>query len=304
MEPKVAVFDLFSKRQKRLRGEITDIYSYDSLPEQIKIQILHIIKDAMIDGSNYFFEGNCYSQIVKIMRKEIGVFKLVKYPESDQEELFKYFLECVNVELALDVVELCFISIDDWVRKKNREPNMAADDAIKELNQRFREAGIGYQYENRQIIRIDSQLVHSEVVKPALFLLSQNLYENAEQEFLVAHKHYRNERYQECLTSCAKAFESVMKIICEKRKWEYSQNDTASKLIDIVLKKELIPAHLLTQFNALRSLLESGIPTVRNKQAAHGQGAKKIEVPGYLASYLLHQTASTILMLVQAEEAL
>jgi len=95
-----------------------------------------------------------------------------------------------------------------------------------------------------------------------------------------------------------------MKAICHKRGWAYSQNDTAKKLIDICLVNGLVPAYLQTQVAALRSVLESGIPTVRNKLGGHGQGAQQVAVPAYFVSYVLHLTATTILFLVGAEKEL
>ena len=300
----MAVLDLFSRRQRRLRGEVSDVYTYDNIPNDLRVQIAHIIMDAFTDPNDYTFASKCYTLIVKALRKEVGVFQLIDCPKDSQDELINYLIKCLGTDATLDIIEICFRCIDNWVRDQVYNPLMGADEAIKELNDRFREAGIGYQYESGEIIRVDSQIVHSEMVKPALVLLHKKIYSNAGEEFLAAHKHYRDGRYQECLTSCAKAFESVMKIICDKRRWPYNQKDNASKLVDAILSNGLIPTHFQTQFNALRSMLESGIPTPRNQQSAHGQGAIKIEVPDYLASFLLHQTAATILMLAQAEEAL
>jgi hypothetical protein len=79
--------------------------------------------------------------------------------------------------------------------------------------------------------------------------------------------------------------------------------DDASKLIATVLSNGLIPVYLQTQFNALRAVLETGVPTVRNKTAGHGQGDQIQEVPEYLAAYVLHQTAAAILFLVKAHKA-
>jgi hypothetical protein len=59
-------------------------------------------------------------------------------------------------------------------------------------------------------------------------------------------------------------------------------------------------AHL----GAVRSALESAIPTVRNKLGGHGQGAKPREIPAFYATYLLHETASTIVFLVTAYKKL
>jgi hypothetical protein len=40
------IFDLFSKRQKRLRGEVPGVYTYDQIPQTLRVQIVHIIRDA------------------------------------------------------------------------------------------------------------------------------------------------------------------------------------------------------------------------------------------------------------------
>ena len=42
------------------------------------------------------------------------------------------------------------------------------DDAVEELNHRFKEHAIGYQYLEGELVRVDSQFAHAEIVKPAL----------------------------------------------------------------------------------------------------------------------------------------
>ena len=111
---------------------------------------------------------------------------------------------------ALDAIELSFQVID-----KNRSSNKASkitDDAIEELNFRFKEAWwFGYQFTNKQIVRIDSEYIHAEIVKPSLKLLNQEQFSGAQQEFLNAHEHYRKGNAKEALNECLKAFESTMK---------------------------------------------------------------------------------------------
>ena len=58
---------------------------------------------------------------------------------------------------------------------------------------------------------------------------------------------------------------------------------------------------MLSHFSALKSTLESGLPTVRNREAGHGQGPETIVVPEYIAGYALHLTASNILLLAKAD---
>ena len=197
---------------------------------------------------------------------------------------------------AVDVIEVSFQYIDQYAS------NISPDAAIAELNHRFQEHGVGYQYESGQIIRVDSQLVHSEVIKPALSILSNPMYEGANDEFLSALEHYRKGRYKECLNDCLKAFESSIKAICETRGWTYNDGDSISRLIEIIFKHKLIPTFMQSHFSGLRSTLEAGVPTLRNKLSGHGQGSKEVTVPEYIASYTLHLTASDILLLAKAND--
>ncbi|RLC17483.1 MAG: hypothetical protein DRH93_17590 [Deltaproteobacteria bacterium] len=180
-----------------------------------------------------------------------------------------------------------------------------ADQVIEELNARFLESGVGYQYVEGEIIRVDSQFIHSEVVKPALKLLAQKKYLGAQQEFLKAHEHYRQKNYKEALNESLKAFESTMKAICDKKGWQYDRGRaTAKNLIDVCFDKNLIPLFWQQQMGSLRSLLESGVPTGRNKLGGHGQGATPTHVPQHIVAFVLHMSASCIVFLVEAEKNL
>ena len=140
-------------------------------------------------------------------------------------------------------------------------------------------------------------------MKPVLHLLgSEKKYSGANNEFLSAHEHYRHKRYKECLNDCLKSFESLMKAIHEKHSWPYNQGDTAKKLINSCFENKLVPEYLQNQFSSVRILLESGIPTVRNKEGGHGQGSEISTVPEHLASYTLHLTATNLLFLANCEE--
>ena len=40
------VVDIYSKRQKRLRGEVPDVYQYETIPIELRVQVVHILNDA------------------------------------------------------------------------------------------------------------------------------------------------------------------------------------------------------------------------------------------------------------------
>jgi hypothetical protein len=88
----MGIFDLFSKRQKRLRGEVPDVYTYDDIPEALRIQVVHILRDTL--GSESEYTGDPYSDeyrtvrsvyqsMNKILCHEYGVFSLVDRPSRD-----------------------------------------------------------------------------------------------------------------------------------------------------------------------------------------------------------------------------
>ena len=304
------IYEIFSKRQKRIRGEVPDVYQYETIPPELRIQVVHIWNDVWGEIEYGAFGVPCggayeaYSFIHDKLCREYGVFGLGE--EKDlYERVGNFLLKTGDPEKILDVIELSFLYIDRVSRDNPNiytRPRISPDEAINELNYRFREHGVGYQFESGQIIKMDSQFIHSGVVKPTLGFLSNRMYKGGNEEFLKAHEHYRHGRYKEALNECLKAFESCLKVICQKRGWSYSEKDTANRLIEIVFDHDLIDSHMKSHFTALGSTLKSGVPTVRNRLSGHGQGPKEINVPEYIAAYILHLTASNILLLAKADE--
>lgn len=298
------VFDIFSKRQKRQRGEVPDVYQYETIPQELRVQVVHILRNAFGYLDSYGTRNACET-IHQALCREYGIFSLVEFYDSDFEAIVKFLLQEADTEQAIDVIELSFRFIDRLLLESTSEfsdRKISPDDAIAELNYRFNEHGVGYQYESGKIIRADSQLIHAEVVRPALIALSDHMYRGANAEFLSAHEYYRKRRYKECLSDCLKAFESCIKSICEKRGWPYGDNDGATRLVSIVFERELIPTFMQSHFSALRNTLEAGVPTVRNRLSGHGQGRTEVPVPESIAGYALHLTASNILLLARADE--
>jgi hypothetical protein len=305
------ILNLFSKRQKQQRGEVPDVYQYTDLPKEFRVQVVHILKDALGESRSGLSKmEEVFKVIHDVLCREYGVFHLSDEARNGyfQAAVFNFFLNCEDTERALDVIEISFRLVknvaSEYEYRVYAEVKIEPDEAIPELNERFLEHGIGYQFEAGEIIRIDSKYIHAEAIKPTLDVLSEEIYAGANDEFLKAHDHYRHKRYKECLNECLKSFESTMKAICEKRKWQYKSSDTAKTLLDICFHKGLIPDFFQAQFSSLRAGLESGIPTVRNKLSGHGQGTEPKAVPQYMARYLLNLTATSILLLTDAEKEL
>ncbi len=287
-----------------LRGETPDVYSYDDLPRPLRVQIVYIWEDSLVGKYTHDSEEG-YKFVVKSLRREYGVFELASTAgryRIFEHELRTFFLQESNVEKALDAIELSFQYIDSYWNRRGYSRN--ADDAIEELNCRFKEHGVGYQFTNRKIIHINSEYIHAEIVKPGLKLLNQQHYAGAQQEFLKAHEHYRKGNAKEALNECLKAFESTMKAICEKKGWSYNKKATAKSLIQVCFKNELIPLFWQNHYSFLRKQLETSVPPGRNELSGHGQGTNPVTVPNHLVAYMLHMTASAIVFLAEAEKNL
>jgi AbiJ N-terminal domain 4 len=210
---------------------------------------------------------------------------------------------------ALDIIQLSFQVIDSEIRHQRHQTKAAnitdsPDEAIEELNQRFKEHGIGYQYLEGHLVRVDSQFAHAEIVKPALSLLNATGFQGSSDEFMKAFEHYRHGRNKEAVAEALKAFESAMQSICEARKWERPANATAKQLVETLLANKLVPSMLESHLTGLRTAMESGLPTVRNKTSGHGQGVEPVQLPDHVAAYALHLMASNIILLVEAHKNL
>ncbi|MFZ0978724.1 MAG: hypothetical protein WAN23_04900 [Candidatus Acidiferrales bacterium] len=314
----MSVFETYSKRKKAAeRAGTPDVYQYDALPNPLRVQIIHIWRDAIgiyREGGQFSYAtpspANGWWKLVHdTIARESGVFFIGQNLEDYDSRCERHLLSADTLG-TLDIIELSFRLIDRVVRDADRYKvheagiKMSADDAIEELNDRFREHGVGYQYIEGSLVRVDSQFVHAEVVKPALALLNAAGFEGPEDEFVRAFVHYRHGRHKEAVAEALKAFESTMKAICKARKWTVASNATAIPLINTLLEKGLIPADLESHFSGLRSAMESGLPTISNKTSRHGQGAVPTQIPPHLAAYALHLAAANIVLLVEAHKAL
>jgi hypothetical protein len=315
----MAVFDIFSKRTKRSTTASTEVFRYDQIPHPLRIQLLTALDDARTricdrtipeyralgtEGTDIFAEA-CV-----VLRRELGRGRLVNVrkrvrslDESQSQALcdeFTVFFENCEAAEVLDGVEIVMKFIENAEGNHLLDQECNTKTVAAEINRRFLDHGVGYQYQSGQIIVATNSMLHSEVLTPALILLGDTRFGGANEEFLKAHEHYRHGRFPECLVDCLKTFESTLKIICDLRKWPYKPTDTAKALIDTCLTNDLVPTFTQQQLTSLRTLLESGVPTIRNKQAGHGQGATRHHVSPQLTRFGLHLTAAVVVLLVES----
>jgi hypothetical protein len=306
------IFDIFSKRNKKVEP-----YIY-AVPRTLKNKIFMFCVDLL---NNKFTEINYgdytsefWSEIHQALCYIHGRIQLVdanKYllPETDTTA---FLLQCKNEEF-LDFIELIFkvkclfhLVSDENILVTNLNKLLVSENVGYELTeiikQKVTEPINYYPFHGQtgeiirtisypKIIKKENEVVHSEVIKPALQLLNDPKYITANQEYLEALEDYRKSDYGDCLTKACSAFESVMKIICSNKGWHYQQTDTATALISILKDKLKIEPYFEQTFII--------IATLRNKLSkSHGAGVQSKVVSQNVARYSLNLTASAIIFLV------
>lgn len=209
------MFELYSRRMKKQQQEQPEIYKYDWFPDEFRVQVYYIIRD-YISVSNDFLSsmGNYFKTVYDLLLREMGVKSLTgKYPNDKDFEC--YIDTCTSVEL-LDLIDLAFNIIYKTTVCVYQRLQKQAQFSLTELNNRFLQHNIGYEFIGGKIVRKDNMLLHQEVVKPALLLLTNNIFTGAENEFLEAFNHRRKGENKESIQYALKAFESTMKTICDR----------------------------------------------------------------------------------------
>jgi hypothetical protein len=219
-----------------------------------------------------------------------------------------YFID-INDERAIDLLEFFF----RW--REYRQGQRGVD----RINAILREEGVGYelsrfvdrseevdnpQYGGKTIrywveaypeaIKKSDELVHAEVVMPTLELLAGTDWKAANEHMLKAHEHYRKGNNREAISECGAALETVLKVICQKKRWTYTPDkDVLSALVEVCNR------HGLFYPFYVEVLKNSG--TIRNKLGAHGREP----TPTFTAEeshveHMIHLVSSHILFLAQA----
>src|SRR5262249_45987832 len=162
-------FETFSKRQKRLaKAGQQDVYQYTDLPETFRTQVVHIWNTTLgryhqppSRYDNASPSNLLWQEIHDNLARELGLIVLSGDRSDSPTSRCIKFLYQADVSGALDIIELSFVVIDRFVRKFDAYDRQVAgvtqnaDSAIEELNHRFREHGIGFQYLEGMLVRLD-----------------------------------------------------------------------------------------------------------------------------------------------------
>jgi len=312
----MAILRLFHQRKQDKKLALKKL-SYDDIPNEVRVKIVYLLarllgKYVVANPWDYGLgeemprSNQTWDLAEEELREALG--KLSIGSSKDQKANYSSYILSSSVEEALSAVELAFlygevgyekIHEDDWQREKS-EISTTPEKARDEINELFKIYKIGYQLLDGKIVRIDSEYLHKETVEKVTDTLAELHFEGPIQEFRKALDHHRKGNPEDALNWANRAFESTMKAICDERGWKYPSKTTAGKLIPIIVKN-LLPAYFNPQLGGTKAILEA-LPAVRGQVATHGDGKIKKEIPIYVTSYAIHQSAATILLLVNAHK--
>lgn len=302
------IFELFSQRNSEKKD--IDVYEYENFPQEFRNQVFFIISDFFGLYEHVYSDygaDKIWERIYDIYIRQKGIKRITTserfYNKKRDVEIFFYEAKSDDV---LDFIDLTFQCIDKVLRNQSfhgyssahEGENEQADNAIKELNYRLRQHGLGYEFVDGQIIKKSNELIHQEIVKPALLLLHNKKFKGAEDEFLKAFDSYKAGNNKDALMNAQRAFESTMKCICKEKKIFYKEEDTSRALVKHLIENGFLPAYQDSFMNNLEQVLSGGLPTVRNKEAGHGQEDEVKTVDNTLVEYAIHLAATNIVYLV------
>jgi len=305
------IFDVFSKRNKEVEPLVR------KAPITLRNKFVLFCRDVFSNSRNNWgsgdYTGEFWNEIHQTLLYRHGRFQLSNgNPQSRAEDTINFLLACQDEEF-FDFVEYIFrvkclfhISVEENVLVAEINELFVSENVGYELTEMVKEEVVEpvntypFSGQERTVIKIvsypqvinkDDQIIHTTNIMPTLTLLSEPKYKTANQEYLEALEDYRKADYGDCLTKCGSAFESVMKIICDSKKWKYNQTDTASTLLNTIINK-----------SGLESYFEQPliiIATLRNRLSkSHGAGVAPKVVSQNYARYALNATAAAIVFLV------
>lgn len=301
----MAVKNLYSNRLQPK----TEKLEFDILPNELRIQLVYIWEQFF--SQRYFpkeISDGCTKELVKILMKEHA---LESWPQTLQRstnihKIGIYFKKLENVEKCIDVVEIILTLIENsqnLITSLGYPYNLDynSNEVINEINDRFKLHGIGYQYLNFKILRLDSIILNSQLVEKTFTLLNSEKYKNVNTEFLTAHDHFRHKRNSDCVVWCLKSFESTIKIIANENNWTFKENLTARPLIQLLFNNNFFPKHTDQLIINFKTFLENSISLIRNKKGGHGAGNEVNIVPDSITQYMLYITGASINLIFEIQ---
>lgn len=293
--------ELFSRRN-RDRSQDPEVYIYCDFSPAFRNQCYHILEEIVDKANSLSYKLHIDEMICRLYAREKGLKYLPSnyYGNQNDKSAMSRYLDKGSNEDVLDFIDYAFglLSSKNLVNQIGRTYRECLVDGIEELNLRFRQHSLGYEFINGEIIQKTNEFIHQEIVKPALRVLNDERFQGANDEYLTAFNHLRAGNNKDAILNAGKAFESTMKVICTELRYSFEPNkDAAKNLVQVLKQNHFFPSYLESYLNNLCTILGEGASVVRNKESGHGQGEEVRSIADEYVEYVLNSVASNILFL-------
>jgi uncharacterized protein DUF7014 len=314
-------YTTFSQRQAIQRGEYPPAAVAKTFPDQLRRNIATIFTEVL----GMYYDGelgighepvrttDLWLEFERVMRRECEEYAVFadRNRNSKANRRIQGFIASASDPSVLDLLDVGVAVIVQLARPMQQEYSfdavawhvrLSTEGALAELDWRLRGAGTAYRIADDSVIISADDVTHDIAVVPALQCLRESGFIGAAIEFHEALNAYRNGQVDLVLTKANHAFESTMKIIAKKMGWACDDTATAKKLLDVMFANGLLPPMRESAMKALATMLESDVPTMRNKMpsAGHGRGDRLDDIPELFATYVLTAGAANIRLLVES----
>lgn len=297
------MLELYSRRG--MPDPNPDEYVYDEIPEPVRGNVYNVIRNTLKDYGDEILRS-----VLSSSCEELYEAYGRPYQKNSLERSLNFDSEFMDLLLGLDI-PIQFIDFIDIIgnevygifRTRGVDVPTKVIDAFEKLNGHFRIHKFGYRFINGRIVRFDQTEVYDKITKPAFEILYNNEFKGAEDELGKAYKDYGKGKNKDAIHKANNAFESTMKVICQGMEYEgYKGDETAKALVNILKTNNFIPSYLDTNLSAAYNILSHGLPTVRNKRGAHGQGETITDAEDEFVQFALNSAATNIIFLVRLYE--
>ena len=305
-----ALQKVFSRRYTQAHlNELEDV------PHTSRFRILHVFKSQLEQFS--YGDGRIWVQVHGALQQLHGrnalsaAWKSRSQTMLDREDDLSRFLEECEPEHYFDFIEMMFqvpsgreelgafvdvteslnlaLSLDGSPYRVTAAV-FEEDDSANHQGPTFPPAPSGV-VSYPQVVKVEEDVAHAEAIAPALEILGKPHFQAGNAEFRKALVNYRKGDYAACLTDCGSSLESVLKVICSRKGLHYSENDTASTLIETV-----VPGLRMEGFFTQPWTL---LATLRNRlSSSHGGGTQPRAPERHFAQYGLTSIAAVIVLVV------
>ncbi|EPB6997099.1 abortive infection family protein [Pseudomonas aeruginosa] len=290
------IFDVFSRREGKV--------SKKPLTKEFRNRVVMLLREILGSNFNFFLE-DLQNRLAYLHGRPILMESL--RPNSITDDILSFLFSCSD-EHFLDAIEYLF------QLPNNHDLSMAEEMVIDQINEFLsidnlpyyitKKVWVDYKDVDRfgnesefrklgepvRVVCKESEILHQNAIVPTLSLLRGEGLNNVNSEFLGALKDYRHGNYRDALTKSNSALESMMKVICSKRKYKYSEHDVSSKLLKAIMENSDLDTFWEQPIQI--------IATIRNRySSSHGAGTKSKEASENICKFVINMTASVMLFL-------